>query len=321
MIGYSLKEYGGCLPIEKYKRVGTNPFIKSDRLECATGRECIYRACMIAKKKRILIPLYLCPYVKEYLEQKGIIVEEYNIDDRFSPIVKWFSEYMLLWTRYFGISNVTVQNELLKLWPKNQIIFDNTQALFFEPVDGSYNVYSLRKFIGIPDGAYLIGPGAHLYDSVYTNDISWEYLRNAASSPDRAYRGYLSNEEGLTKRRGMGIVTRDFLNTVDFDRIRNIRRKNISKMHDILGKLNEFQIYDERDMVCYPFLRKSNEFLRPVLLDNKIFTPMWWKRILFDERANDYERYLTRNLIPIPIDQRYSVNDVESVARFIAELC
>lgn len=102
----------------------------------------------------------------------------------------------LLYVNYFGIASDDLLAEVKRRWPR--VIFDNTQAFFSAPrMDAdSYNVYSCRKFVGVPDGAYLVHTG--LTDGIYPADTSWQHaaflFRCIDESVNSAYGDSLDNE-------------------------------------------------------------------------------------------------------------------------------
>ena len=121
-------------------------------------------------------------------------------------------------------------------------------------------------------------------------------------------------------RIGMGMTTREYIKGVDFEYIRKKRAENNKVIDSILHNYNELDIENDFDTMCYPFLRNGNEQLRKQLLKLDIYTSTWWKRTLSDDKASTFEKYLTRNLIPIPADQRYNTDVVTKVACVIAEM-
>lgn len=48
----------------------------------------------------------------------------------------------------------------------------------------SYNVYSCRKFVGVPDGAYLVHTG--LTDGIYPADTSWQHAAFCSAASMKA---------------------------------------------------------------------------------------------------------------------------------------
>lgn len=78
----------------------------------------------------------------------------------------------------------------------------------------SYNVYSCRKFVGVPDGAYLVHTG--LTDGIYPADTSWQHaaflFRCIDESVNSAYGDSLDNESRFDGEiRGMSPSTRRIL--------------------------------------------------------------------------------------------------------------
>lgn len=92
---------------------------------------------------------------KKVLEGNGIIVKGYNINERFYPIsVELCKDELLLWTNYYGCMKKDTIKHVVKKYGEHLII-DNTQALFSEPIEEAYNVYSYRKFVGVSEGVVL----------------------------------------------------------------------------------------------------------------------------------------------------------------------
>ena len=59
----------------------------------------------------------------------------------------------VLYVNYFGLCDENVER-LLQEVPKEKLIIDNSQALFALPSNAMATIYSIRKFIGVPD--YII---------------------------------------------------------------------------------------------------------------------------------------------------------------------
>ena len=101
------------------------------------------------------------------MTRAGFAVERYPLDARRLPVCPALGDgEWLLYVNYFGIASDDLLVEVKRRWPR--VIFDNTQAFFSAPrMDAdSYNVYSCRKFVGVPDGAYLV-PVSYTHLDVY----------------------------------------------------------------------------------------------------------------------------------------------------------
>ena len=70
--------------------------------------------------------------------------------------------------------------------------------------------------------------------------------------------------------------------------------------------------------MVYPLLVEDDQ-LRHVLIENKIYISQWWKWVLSNNNSNDFEKKLSKYLLPLPIDQRYDLKDMEMVAAIIID--
>ena len=122
-----------------------------------TGRAAIYHAFRITSCDSIWLPVYQCDTVRDFLIKKNVKIKYYHIDKDFNPIdLKQDDNDAVLLVNYFGIMSETRMKNMASKY--NNVIVDNSQAFFCNPIDGCLSVYSCRKFIGVPDGAYVIGP-------------------------------------------------------------------------------------------------------------------------------------------------------------------
>lgn len=148
---------------------------------------------------------------------------------------------------------------------------------------------------------------------------SWAYLEIAAKlGSNAAYEEYLKTV--LVEYRGMGVLTHEYLNAIDYDYVQESRTNNLRMMNYELGLHNELEINENMAGMCYPFLRAGNKMLREHLLERRVYTPTWWKCVLESDSTNEFEKYLATNLIPLPIDQRYSTEQVADLAKMVKGL-
>jgi hypothetical protein len=74
--------------------------------------------------------------------------------------------------------------------------------------------------------------------------------------------------------------------------------------------------------LCYPLLVKSVETatrLRAQLLDQHIYVPSYWREVLSSPTSPPIERDWAQCLLPLPIDQRYNVDDMNRLADAILQ--
>jgi hypothetical protein len=314
-----MKEYGGYLPIELINR--KEYFNDKNTVRLNSGRSAIVYACKEGGFKRVLLPIYLCNSVADALDKHNIEYDYYNIDNNFMPINLEFQDGdIILYPNYYGIAHRENADFLVQKY-KN-VIIDNTQAFFEKPILNAYNVYSCRKFFGVSDGAYLIKKGIKRLR--LKKDVSYKrayYLLKAIElGTDGAYKDSLSNEKIIAELPllSMSELTRRILASINYEFVIDQRRKNFEHMHKILGRHNKLSVKLSPDTVpmVYPFLN-MNKGLRQYLVNNKVYVPQWWKSVLDSDRANEFEKELSEFLIPLPIDQRYNIEDIEYTAKMV----
>lgn len=115
-------------------------------------------------------------------------------------------------------------------------------------------------------------------------------------------------------------LTKRILESVDYEKIIIKRKENFLALHEILKNSNRMDInISTNTPSVYPYLTTSKQ-LRDKLIDNKIYISRFWKHVLTNELANDFEKDLAEYLIPLPIDQRYERSDMNYIASKVIEL-
>ena len=73
------------------------------------------------------------------------------------------------------------------------------------------------------------------------------------------------------------------------------------------------------DAMIYPFLCRVDG-LRGRLIKNKVYVSQWWKYLLELLPADSVEADYSRYLLPLPIDQRYTPDDMRALAALVLQL-
>lgn len=291
-----------------------------------SGRNAIVQAVNDCDARCVWLPVYLCGTVADALE--GREIRYYSIDREFMPVNLEAEENdIVLWVNYFGIQNA----EKIRQAVSCRLIIDNTQAFYSKPVNGAYNVYSCRKFFGVPDGSYLICSKFAKPEEVLPEGSSYGtalYLLKALdTSTNEAYADSLLNEERITAEGvcTMSRLTRAILESIGYEEQKRIRKENYGEMCRLLGGINEINTPPpnrNNDVyfapMVYPLLVRS-EGLRKHLVKNSIYVPQWWKSVIDDVQASEWEKYLSEYLLPLPVDHRYSREDMNYIAQTITE--
>lgn len=284
-------------------------------LKLNTARNCFEYVLRAKNYKKVYIPYYTCAVMLEPIERLNIEFEFYNIDEELNPL---FSKSLqnqeaLLYTNYFGLKQKTV--EMLASKYKNNLIVDNVQAFFEKPLKGIDTFYSARKFLGVSDGAYLY-TNSYLVE-VFEEDKSYNRVSHLINriecSAEEAYSEFVRNDNSLIGNpiRRMSKLTEAILKSINYQNIKLKRINNYDILEQHLKKLNllKLNLLDQSVPMVYPFI-SSDKSLRKKLIANKIYVATYWKNVLNWTCHNQLEHNLVEQLIPLPIDQRYSRKDM-----------
>ena len=319
-----MTEYGGCLWFESNKRE------RSDTIELDCGRSAIQYIINTNNYQRVWIPIFNCPSVFRRINNGcSVSICDYNIDRDFLPIIekeKFKKGDLLIWINYWGVMSNKTINSIVLYQKKYEVdvLFDNSMAYFCEAIHDCYNVYSCRKFIGVPDGAYI--KGRVLYgDDLKTYDTAKNYLfllEASEKGSDKVYDDYLNNERRFDNNiipYAMPELTRRIISLLDIEYIKQRRKANFQVLNDALGRYNQLLIdYETETPFVYPFL-SDIKFLRKKLIDNHVYVSQHWKSVLESDKSNCFEKLLAENVIPLPIDQRYDKDDMLRLAEMVLE--
>lgn len=287
-------------------------------LKLNTAKNCLEYILRLRKYKNVYIPVYTCNVVKEPFNKLGIKFTTYNINYNLEPtsLPTLNQNEAFLYTNYFGIKGEFI-NSLAEKY-KKQLIIDNAQAFFDNPLAGIDTFYSARKFFGVPDGAYLYVN--QIIDEEFPLDVSYKrmehLLKRVDLTPEDGYNNFKTAEEELFEEpiKRMSTLTDTLLSSIDYRRVAQIRRNNFSFLHSKLQNFNQlkFEITESFVPMVYPFL-SIDKNLKSKLISNRIFIPTYWSNIDSNSIENPVENHLIHYLCPCPIDQRYSTSDMSHI--------
>lgn len=319
-----MREWGGYLPIDS-RGVDYFDFVgERDVLKLNAARYAIVEACRIGGFGKLWIPVYMCASVMEAIKADGHIEYGfYNIGENFEPEIKGIGgNECILVSNYYGQKGEDYFERQIRKF--GNVIFDNTQCFFSDPIirQSVFNVYSPRKFFGVSDGAYLIGLKVNSGGN-YELDMSAPRLGFIMEALEKGtntgYSGYLDaeNQLALSGVKAMSKATAALLGNIDYDGIRERRSKNYRVLCERFDDINELKVdMKAGSPMIYPLLLK-NAGLRERLVDSRIYVPQWWKMVIDHPQANEWERYVSENLYPLPIDQRYTEQDMDELSEII----
>lgn len=295
-----------------------------DTIKFQSGRAALRAALVSADIKHVLLPAYICDSVIQAIVDAGAGVETYRLDNSLCPIDCPNSlpeKSALLYVNYFGLCEANVTHLLEKI-PGNQLIIDNSQALFSQSANVLATIYSPRKFVGVPDGGLLVASGVKVnvpeYEDTGTLARVRPLLLRMAYTAKDGYPEYLKSEKAFndTKPLKMSRLSKRILNSIDMVAVKSQRRENFLMLAARLDKinLNKWELDSESVPLCYPLVVGWDvERLKKSLVDKGIYIPTYWPEV--KPRATDgVEHRLINFCLAIPCDQRYSLDQMSYLA-------
>jgi hypothetical protein len=288
-----------------------------------TGRNALEYLLIAGQYKKIYLPYYTCDVLLEPITKLKISYEFYDINEQFESIFDFSTireNECFLYTNYFGLKN----NFIGKI--KNQcinLIVDNSQAFYARPLQGIDTFYSPRKFFGVTDGAYLYSE--KVIKIPLEKDVSYgrfeHLLRRIDTTAEDGYPCFVNNDQLLSNMPilSMSNLTQKVLSSIDYVKIASIRRDNYKYLHYFLHGPNQVTLQMDSDCVpmVYPFY-SDNLKLREELAKQKVYTAKYWPNVLELVSEESIEWKFTTNLLHLPIDQRYSEEELNKIISIVS---
>lgn len=295
-----------------------------DYIPLNTARNSLEYILKIRGYDTIYIPYFTCEVMLEPIKKLGLIYHYYKVDDQLNPVVDYVpsEKTCFLYTNYFGIKTSTVKKLAHSI---QNLVIDNAQAFFAEPVPGIDTFYSCRKFFGVSDGAYLYTSSKDRLKIEI--DISYPRFTHLIKAIDEGteagYMDFVTDDNMLIENdiKEMSRITKQIMSGIDYEKCADIRKQNFAYLHTELSELNQFDFeytLDDVPMV-YPLLIDRPE-IKAKLIAQKIFVATYWPNVFDWTEPDSTEYYLSKHIVPLPIDHRYNLDDMEYMLNIIRPL-
>lgn len=313
-----MKEIGGYFGLERF----SGREYHSGLIALNNGRCCLLYLLKARNIRKLWLPRYLCDSVSGICARYGFKFDYYSIGPDFLPADEVHleeNEYLYV-VNYFGqLSNLQAQALKNRY---GRIIFDNVHAFFQPPVPGIDTIYSCRKFFGVPDGGYL-STDITLPEAL-EKDLSRDRMKHILGRFEGAASEYHADFKSNDQRfqtlplRQMSELTHNLLRAIDYDSTIARRNDNFSALHRALGHINPLPLHTPDGPYAYPFYCENGMEVKKALARQKIYVATLWPNVL--ETGSPLEQDYTRNILPLPCDQRYDARDMQRVADAILEI-
>lgn len=275
------------------------------------------------KYKKIYLPYFLCDCISGLLKQAEVKMEYYHVNIQGKPIFeKRLGANEAIWiVNYYG--QLTAEEMILYKQKWEAVILDNTHDFFSKPIPGIDTIYNARKYFGVADGGYLYTdkPLERELDHGYSYERMKHIVGRFEKTANEFYEDFqlseqLLDQEGLKK---MSPFTRNILKGVDYQKVKRIRQNNFSFLNGRLKKYNQWTLQELPGTYMYPFWCKDGAKVRKKMAEESIYIPTLWPNVLDAMPEDTLEYQLAENVLPLPIDQRYTEKDMAYMCDKILE--
>lgn len=309
-----IKAIGGYFDLE----CGRTPLYYKDGIYLNSGRNALRYLIRGLGIKKIHVPNYTCHVVSEAIEKEGCQVEFYNIDIDLFPTNDFPPDDFIIYNNYFGVSGYKVR-EMSKRY--TNLIVDNAQAFYSADLECRAAVYSPRKFFGLPDGGILRGSDLpQLYIELGQSvDVMSHLLIRKDYDAEKGYGDFSINDSKLDEYNveGMSKLTKALMGNIDYEYAKKRRLSNFSYLWENLRTEFPISMTNEDVPMVYPYYSKNGEELRKKLIEKRIYTATYWPELMVKAQEGSMEYDFVKNILSIPIDQRYGENEMEYIIEVI----
>ncbi len=306
-----MKEIGGYIEFEHYH--GKQYHDNAIKLNCS--RNALAYLIKLHGIKKLHIPYFLCDSVLKICKNYNVEVVFYHIGEDFLPEVPsadFTKEWFYLVNYYGQICNdkIIQLSKVIK-----NLIVDNVQAFFQNPVPNVPVIYNCRKFFGVADGAYLYSD-KQLSDHI-DNDISYDRMQfllgRFEKTANEFYPQYVANNQFFETEpiKNMSMLTQNIMCSIDYSRIKKTREANFTYLHEEFYNINKLNLFVPEGAFAYPLYIENGAKIRKLLQSEKIYIPTLWPDVFSVCNTNDLEYKLAESILPLPIDQRYSITEMK----------
>lgn len=311
-----MKEIGGYIELDTCRHA----MLHDDAILLNCGRNALAYLLEARGIKKLYLPYFLCDSVANVCKKYGVEVAFYHIGEN------WLPKDLVIdgdaWLYIVNFYGQMTREDLARLADAyRNIIIDNAQAYFDAPLANVDTLYTCRKFFGVSDGAVLY-TNSKLERSLDIDEsfnrihyVLGRYERTASEFYEEASKNNdIFDNEPIKE---MSRLTKNLLRSIDYEYVKQIRTNNFAYLHEKLRTVNKLNVRLIEGAFMYPLLIDDGMKIRKQLQQMKIYIPTLWPNVLEECEPGTLEYKFAADILPIPVDQRYGVEDMEYLVNVI----
>lgn len=307
-------EIGGYIEFPQF----TGSLLHDDAIALNSARNCLAYLIETRAIAKIVLPKFLCASVEQTCQKYNLKIRNYSIGCDFMPKdLKLEDDEWIYLVNYYG----QIENKQIEKIKRNhdKLIVDNVQAYFQEPVENVDTIYTCRKYFGIPDGAFLYTE-SRISRKLEQDKSAGRMVHllgryeNTASEYYSAYTDHENTFENLPLRK-MSKLTDNLLRGIDYNQVKAVRERNYLYFDKEFASINKLELKVPAGPFMYPLYVSNGCNIRKQLQKKSIYIPTLWHDVfeVCDKDALEYD--MANNILPLPVDQRYDLKDMEYIVK------
>ncbi|MBR8759077.1 hypothetical protein [Porphyromonas levii] len=322
-------------------------FSGDDYCWLSTGRQAIDLALSNiiseypTQRRKVMLPPYTCESVVTPFKRRTFSVSRYSLTDNLlvsaKEIIQQLEEQqpsILLFHSYFGFDTISDVDKLVLYCHEHNIatIEDCTHSVFSNhKSDADFVISSIRKWCGVPDGAFLIRRKGKItnkpqdYHSslvekkLEASRLKRDYIQNKVGKKTSFLELYSKSEDLIdsqTELFTISPISKIILSNLDIGYLRNQRRTNFELLTKGISSNQIRPLFNALPLhvtpLFFPLICENRKYIQKTLFSKEIYAPIIWPIPQFfnEQELTENERFLYSHLLCIPIDQRYDAKDM-----------
>ena len=136
------------------------------------------------------------------------------------------------------------------------------------------------------------------------------------------YDDYVTEEEkiGSWEIKRMSKLSDNLLHGIDYEYTKRRRTENFEFLDSCLRDINKLKLRIPSGPYMYPLYIDNGNMARKKLQKQKIYIPTLWPDVLNVCDVLELEYDMARNILPVPVDQRYEIEDMRYLIEVIKDV-
>ncbi len=287
--------------------------------------------------RKIYLPVFCCSSIIECVKKSKLEIIYYKLNSKLNPLVNPKKNTSILVINYFGRISKFVEKYKKSKSKKYILIEDATHSFLnidFDPFDSSHYIYfSLRKHSHISAGGWSNASSQskkkYTDNQMLISDIKLFRKKKKNFLNQNKYREnedcfvnfFRKKEIELSKIYSSDSLSKNLKNEIckyNWMDVSKKRRNNWLLLDSLLGKKFKkiFKYLKKNEVpLGYIIIVKERNKLRNYLKKRRIYSSIHWPIYRNIKKANfKFEVDLSNHILTIPIDQRYSKNEIKYIA-------